>query len=430
MKITDYKQIEPADILVVDDNVDNLRILTAVLRDKGYKARQVRSGERALEAVFSKKPNLILLDIQMPGMNGFEVCKQLKSDSATKHIPVIFISAQISLESKVEGFKVGGSDYITKPFQIEEVLARVGHQLEIQTLNRHLDRRNSQLERVLETFPTPYVISTTDGKVIDYNQHSLNLFGVKEEEVEHYDTFEFYADPEERNGLVKDILESGFVYNREIILQSIGGRSIFSLLSASTFDLEGDTAIFVSITDITEQKVLEKNLEQLAMTDPLTGIHNRRAFFELASRQNALAQRSNLPVSVLSLDIDFFKKINDSWGHDVGDQALQHFAQLVSANLREGDVFGRLGGEEFAIILFNAHEEEGRHIGERIRHVVEASSLTLNNSTDLHMTVSGGLAVWHENENVDIVLAKADNALYASKKNGRNRITFWQPDQT
>lgn len=409
------------DILIVDDNIDNIRLLTTVLKNKGYKPRQVTSGIRALEVVGKKAPDLILLDIQMPGLNGFEVCTRLKASAETRDIPVIFITAQGSTESKVQGFSVGGGDYITKPLQVDEVLARVGHQLEIRRLAKGISQRNRQLEQILHALPIPYVITLADGRLYRANRLALDLLGIKGQEMGTITSAEFYADAGEREALINAIFAKGRVQNHELRLKSRRHREFWALVSAALFELDEDMGIFVGINDITARKELELALEKQAMTDPLTGIYNRRAFIEQAEKRYTMARRHNFSLSVLLFDIDHFKRINDTWGHDVGDLALKHFTATVSRTLRETDIFSRIGGEEFAVLLSSDRNDRFMDTARRFLKAVETTPMTFNGG-ELTMTASAGLSLWPPDTTLDQVLSQADKALYRAKEGGRNRV--------
>jgi len=411
----------PPDILIVDDNTDNLRVLTRVLKERGYKARQVTSGERALDVVRKRPPDLMLLDIQMPEMDGFEVCRHLKADAHTGSIPVIFITAQGDPESKVKGFKAGGSDYITKPFQVEEVLARVGYQLRIQTLTTDLARRNRQQEQILKALPVPYVISRFNGEVYALNDLAQDLFEVDQEDLSSINAEDFYKDQRERDGLIREIFEQGSVQGYEIQFTTRNGKNIWAMVSASIFDLDKGKGIFTGINDITARKKMEMDLEKMAMTDPLTGIHNRRGFINISGRQYMLAQRHKMHLALLLFDIDHFKKINDTYGHDVGDRALIHFVDIVKENLRQSDVFSRIGGEEFTLLLPDADPKGALKMAQRISEIVEGRPLEIRNEK-IPMTVSGGLTQWKTDESLDRVLSRADSAMYQAKEKGRNQI--------
>jgi diguanylate cyclase (GGDEF)-like protein len=314
-------------ILVVDDTLDNLRLLNDILTRDGYLVRPVPNGKMALSSAQLDPPDLILLDIMMPGMDGFEVCQRLKADERTAEAPVIFLSALSDLTDKVKAFGVGGVDYIIKPFQTEEVLMRVHTHITIRHLQQSLEEKNAQLE-----------------------------------------------------------------------------------------------------LEITERKRAQEELERLASTDPLTGLYNRRRFFMLADAEFRKAQRYNRPLSVLVFDVDFFKRVNDTFGHGVGDQALVHVAHLARVTARDADVVARLGGEEFAVLLPETGRLDGRRAAERLRQIIEKTPLQADGH-EVKVTVSIGVA----DNNIDVaadhfdqILTWADRALYIAKDAGRNQVSVYE----
>jgi diguanylate cyclase (GGDEF)-like protein len=185
---------------------------------------------------------------------------------------------------------------------------------------------------------------------------------------------------------------------------------------------EGEPCAFVAITDISARKDVEKSLRHLAETDPLTGLWNRRKFFELLQIEQARVHRYHRPGTVLSLDIDHFKAVNDRHGHAVGDAMLVHFAHLIRQQLRLVDIVGRIGGEEFAVILPETDHQAAWQVAEKLRATVEATPLVLESGQKIPVTVSLGLAVLEGASNTDTVMLAADQALYRAKSQGRNAI--------
>ena len=303
---------EPRSVLIVDDQAVNLKILLTFLQDHGYKVRIAESAKRALQVLDDYIPDCILLDIMMPEMSGFELCCELQKNGKTSGIPVIFMSALDSVEDKVKGFESGGVDYITKPFQDVEVLAR---------LNTHitLRRQKLELERV----------------------------------------------------------------QAELLLQT-------------------------------------ERLERLAITDELTGLHNRRCLRLILDRECQRGIRHHSVLSCLALDLDFFKRVNDTYGHDVGDTVLQRFASILMDNIRSSDSCFRIGGEEFIILLPETDIRGAWRTAEKIRLSVENTQFQ---GVEHRLTVSIGIAASNENgpaENEEL-LQRADQALYTAKRQGRNR---------
>lgn len=302
-----------ASILIVDDTEDNLEILGDILKFNGYRVQTATSGETALKRVQASPPDLILLDILMPGMDGFEVCTRLKANESTKDIPVIFVSSMADIDSKVKGFKVGAIDYINKPFQFAEILARVNTQVTMLRLHRHMEMQNVELER-------------------------------------------------------------------------------------------------------------------LANTDYLTDLFNRRCFFHAAEENLSRAILCGAPVSITLIDLDHFKRVNDTHGHLVGDRVLVHVAQLIRAHCRAYDVAARYGGEEFVILHSAVDSQNAFRVVDGIRKAVELTPF-LHDKEEICVTLSAGVVDTKgrmDCTRIDDVLALADIALYRAKDGGRNQVVIFE----
>ena len=302
-----------ANILIVDDVEDNLEILDDLLTFDGHNVQTVRSGEAALQRVRESRPDLILLDILMPEMDGFEVCTLLKADERTKDIPVVFVSSMANIEYKVKGFKVGGVDYINKPFHHAEILVRINTHITMLRLRKHLEEQNAELER-------------------------------------------------------------------------------------------------------------------LANTDYLTNLYNRRRFFQAAQDEFAGAIRSRNPISITLMDLDHFKRINDTHGHLTGDQVLIHIAKLIRSHCRVSDVAARYGGEEFIILHPSIDRQNAFQVAERIRKVVEVTPFPFEGD-EIDVTLSAGVVdtkAGRDFKRIDDILGLADKALYRAKDAGRNQVVVFE----
>ncbi|MGB7442974.1 MAG: PAS domain-containing protein [Coleofasciculaceae cyanobacterium] len=275
-----------ADILVVDDTPNNLRLLAGMLSEQGYKVRKVINGVLALQAVKVAPPDLILLDINMPGMNGYEVCQRLKDDPKTAQIPVIFISALDQVIDKVKAFEVGGVDYITKPFKLPELIARIENQLKICFLQNQLKQQNERLkeevavrkkteaalrlseEKFCKAFracPDPMSIATLkDGRYIEVNDSCLEIAGYSREQMLGHTVFElnFWLNPEDRLKLSQQLQAEKAVRNQEFNLRSKSGQVKTVLLSAELIEINGETCILTITRDITERKCIEEALRK------------------------------------------------------------------------------------------------------------------------------------------------------------------------
>ncbi|GAB4381411.1 MAG: hypothetical protein Kow00121_39870 [Elainellaceae cyanobacterium] len=272
--------LHKADILVIDDTPENLHLLSTMLTERGYKVRSVTKGVTGLRGAQAAPPDLILLDVNMPQMNGFEVCQQLKTDDRTCEIPVIFISALGDVLDKVKAFNVGGVDYITKPFQVEEVLARIETHLTLRQLQKQLQVQNEQLqqeiherqqaeEKFAKSFlasPSPIAITTlAEGRFIDVNPSFLRMSGYSQSEVLGRTAAELKV------GIAQDayekalhqFLENGSLYNQEFDFCTKSNEIRTVLLSIEQIDLSGTPCALNIINDITERKRLENEFISL-----------------------------------------------------------------------------------------------------------------------------------------------------------------------
>jgi PAS domain S-box-containing protein len=276
-----------ADILVIDDTPENLNLLSAMLTEQGYKVRSVTKGSTGLRGATAAPPDLILLDINMPEMNGYEVCEHLKANERTREIPVIFISALGDVLDKVRGFAVGGVDYVTKPFQVEEVLARIENHLTIRRLQKQLQTQNEQLQQEIrsrqlaEAFrssPNPIAIATLEeGRFIDVNPSFLRFCGYSLEEVIGHTATELDL-PSASQTLaytIQKFQEMGSLHNQEVEFCTKTGELKTILLSIEFIDLANVQCTLLIANDITERKRLENEFISLVsheLRTPLTSI--------------------------------------------------------------------------------------------------------------------------------------------------------------
>ena len=314
-----------ADILIVDDNAANLKVLNQILADEGFKVRKSTGGRVALRAIEVRAPDLILLDIKMPDMDGYTVCRHLRAEKSTAAIPVIFVSALDDVLDKVKAFQVGGNDYITKPFYAQEIIARVDNLLTIR-------RQNQRLQQEIEK----------------RKQAESDLIAAYEE------------------------------------------------------------------------------LQRLANLDGLTQMANRRHFDECLLLEWQRCARERQFLSLILTDVDYFKPYNDTFGHQMGDECLRQVAAALRAKIkRPADLVARYGGEEFAIILPNTEVNGARLVAEQIqRNINELQIAHPQSMVKDTLTLSFGIASFVPQLEADAstLLAAADQALYAAKQQGRDRI--------
>ncbi len=269
-----------ADILVIDDTPENLALLSNMLTERGYKVRSVTKGSTGLRGATAAPPDLILLDVNMPQMNGYEVCEKLKAQEITKNIPVIFISALGDTIDKVKAFQVGGVDYITKPFQVEEVLARIDTHLTICRLQQQLQQQNTQLQqeisdrtaaeekftKAFRSSPHPIAIATlSGGRFLEVNHSFLSITGYQPEEIIARTATELnlWLPSETYLKAIRQLLQHGSLYNQEVQIRSRTGETRVVLLSVELIELDGVQCTLNIINDITERKRLENEFISL-----------------------------------------------------------------------------------------------------------------------------------------------------------------------
>jgi diguanylate cyclase (GGDEF)-like protein/PAS domain S-box-containing protein len=461
-------------VLVVDDVPDNLRILSATLTEQGYQVRCAKSGSMALMAVQTDLPDLILLDVKMPDMDGYEVCQKLKASSAIADIPVIFLSALDELGNKVRGFEVGGVDYITKPFKVEEVLARIGNQLalqaakaEIRALNAELEQRVKQrtaelaaanqklqreilerqkaekrlqaseerLESILNSLQEMvWCVSTTTFEPLYINPAAERIYGRP--------LWEFYenpnlwleaAHPEDRRKLENGyqiVLEQGSFESEYRILRPDGEvRWIYDRCQVIYDEEEVPIRIDGIIEDITERKRTEAQLIHDALHDTLTGLPNRTLFMErVEAALKQAKRRKDYLFAVLFIDLDRFKIINDSLGHGIGDRLLVAIARILEGCLRETDTVARLGGDEFTILLEGlADISDATIIADRIQQKLLAPLHLDGHSVFTSASIGLVLSSPNYEKGADL-LRDADIAMYRAKEQGKAQYTLFDKE--
>jgi len=425
-------------ILIVDDTPKNLQLLMSILSKEGYKIHAAQNGIEAMEKAQAIIPDLILLDVMMPEMDGLETCKQLKSSQDTEEIPVIFLTARTETEDIVKGFELGAVDYITKPFSPAELLARVHTHLHLKSQQKKL----LQLSQAVEQSPFSIIITDLDGTIEYVNPKFFQISGYSIEEVIGHNP-RILKSGEKSSEEYKDLWEtitSGNVWCGEFHNKKKNGDLYWELASISPIkNNKGKFTHFIAIKeDITIRKQFEhlierknqelsklnielktknRELELLSTTDQLTGLYNRR-FLEIKTKELiARCERFEENLSLILLDIDHFKAVNDNFGHDVGDEVLIKLANVLRDNSRKVDTVGRWGGEEF-LILCQTNASNAFIFAEKLR----VSIMENKHETVGKITASFGLTQFVEGDSLDTMTKRADQGLYIAKENGRNRI--------
>ncbi len=419
-----------AAILIVDDAPASLGLLQDILRGQGYRTFVATSGERALDLAGRIQPDLILLDVMLPGLDGLETCSRLKNQPNTADIPVIFVSACSDTDDIVAGFERGAADYIAKPLRLPEVCARVRAQLQIRSANQTRTEQVKRLRMIVEGMDEGLMLLGQDGRIQYANPASERCLGYSDRELAGRPLAELLADPAASEvaawfGSIEDGTDERCRGTREVLLRQPDGslRAMDLNLSPMT---TGEQLWVAMLHDITHHKQSANALQRAALADPLTGIANRRHFDACLEREWQRAMRNAKPLSLLVIDVDHFKLYNDVLGHAAGDQCLQAVASALQAHaLRSTDLAARYGGEEFVLLLPDTPHADAARLAETIRADVERLRIPNPRSTTSDfVTVSVGAATIVPTNFDDLrsLFLAADRAMYDAKAAGRNGV--------
>jgi diguanylate cyclase (GGDEF)-like protein/PAS domain S-box-containing protein len=422
--LADLADLRKPAVLIVDDAPDNLGLLRTMMLRQGYQTFVATSGDRALDIAQRIKPDLVLLDVVMPGIDGLETCRRLKAHPATARIPVIFMSARGETEDIVAGFDIGAADYIPKPLRMEEVCARVRAQLRLRRSNETQTEQADRLRMIVNSMDQGLLILERCGRVQYANPACDRYLGYMPEELVGRSLADLLADaPEFGKGAALEAM--GGSGTREVqIRHRDGGLRAMDLTMTPMHAADG---LFVALLhDITHHKQSEDALQRAAMIDPLTKIANRRHFDVFLEKEWQRATRNAQPLSLVVLDVDHFKQYNDTLGHAAGDVCLQKVAQALQQHaLRPTDLAARYGGEEFVLLFAETAHDSAVRLAESIRASVEALEMPHPRATGSRwLTVSVGVAtiVPTQLDEIENLFVVADRAMYAAKAAGRNRV--------
>ncbi len=448
-----------ARVLVVDDILSNVKLLEAKLTAEYFEVITAFNGLECLAKMEQGAPDIVLLDVMMPGMDGFEVCRRIKSNAKTTHIPVVMVTALDQPSDRVTGLDAGADDFLTKPVDDMSLFARVRSLVRLKMMTDELRMREETgqsmgltdaSETMFEPDPTGRIL------IVDDRPESVAWFRAALEaknKVADIATFD-------------EALVSARSGDFDLIVISLGIRAFDGLRLCShlrslaeirntpvlVLVSEGENrklaqALDMGVNDYLMRPVdrnelmarvktqlrkkryadkLRHNMQlslEMAITDQLTGLHNRRY---MARHLDTLMKNASeaKPISFLIMDIDYFKAVNDTYGHDVGDEVLRDFASRIGANVRGIDLACRYGGEEFVVVMPDTDAGYAYTVAERLRQSIELTPFPISRAPDkINVTASIGIASSNGNgDDSDKLLHRADQALYRAKREGRNRV--------
>lgn len=418
-------------ILIVDDNPANLSVIVDHLEEDGLQVSVAQGGEEALKRAQFVKPDLVLLDVMMPGIDGFETCRRLKANAATRDIPVIFMTALTDIHEKVAAFAAGGVDYVSKPFQVEELLARVRTHLDLRAAQQRLVESELRYRRLFETARDGIVLLDQEsGRITDVNPALTEMIDLAPSQLLGRTLWEL--EPFRNNPSCQHVLDElrqqDHVRFDNWILETGRGTSVNVEVNGNLYQADARKVVQCNLRDITDRKEAEARIRYMALHDALTGLPNRILLEDKLTTAIAQARRHDEQVAVIMLDLDRFKHINDSLGHHVGDELLEQVAVRLRTCLRESDTAARLGGDEFAISLSGlTSTDDAETVAQKILDVLQGPFQVEQH--ELNIGGSIGIARYPEDgTDHGTLLRAADTAMYDAKAQGRGIYRFFTPE--
>jgi len=428
-----------AKILLVDDNANNLLTLRTVLKSVDAELHEASNGFDALTMSLEEEYALILLDVQMPDMDGFEVCEQLRADPRTVNTPVIFLTAAYKeVVDKMRGYVAGATDYLAKPIEDHILKAKVQVFLRLHEQQRLLQQNNDYLRVAATVFESREGMMVTDANrdILQVNGAFTEITGYAADEVVGKNPRLLQSGRHEKSyyeDMWAHINETGSwcgeIWNRRKEGEVFPQYLTITAVKNSTGVVTNYVGTF---EDITQRKADEEEIKNLAFYDSLTQLPNRRLLVDRLQQAMAYSARSGREGALLFIDLDNFKTLNDTLGHNFGDMLLQQAACRLVACVREGDTVARLGGDEFVVML-EALSEQTLEAAAQTEAIAEKILSALNQTYllgahEFRNTPSIGATLFNKQPNsIDNLLKQADIAMYQAKKAGRNTLRFFDP---
>ncbi|MCM2265890.1 MAG: diguanylate cyclase [Desulfuromonadales bacterium] len=392
----------------MDDEPNNLSLLEAILSPRGYEVVLATNGPEALEKIAAEGIDICLLDVMLPDMDGFEVCRRIKADDRHRNIPVVMITSFTDRENRIRGIEAGAEDLIAKPFDSAEVLARIKMLLHVKALNDRLGELLLQQQAILDNIPNITWLRDREGKYMAVNEPFSRMFGLTPKDLIGKSDYDIYP-PELAKKYEQDfreVVESGTrTYFEESIVDREGKLQYVEKIKTPIFNDAGAIIGIIGIThDITSRKELEVTLRHDSTHDSLTGLYNRAFFDEELER---FTHGRKFPLSVVMADVNGLKTVNDTLGHEAGDKLLRLAARIILSAFRAEDIVARIGGDEFAVLLPETDEQVAREAVMRIK-----SSPEIINGL---VSIAFGIATAENRDQLAQALKLGDERMYRDK---------------
>jgi two-component system cell cycle response regulator len=447
-----------ARVLVVDDILANVRLLEAKLSAEYFDVVTAMNGADALDSIQRTKPDIVLLDVMMPGIDGVEVCRQIKNNAQTHHIPVVMVTALDQPEDRIKGLEAGADDFLTKPVNDLALFCRVKSLVRLKMLTDELRARSPNGETV-KLMGRREDAAARPGKVLVIDNRAAASERTRAALVPHHEVT-VIDDPLTAVMHAAETRYELIIINLD--MDNIDGLRLCSQLKSLERTRQTPILIVVAPDDhqrllraldmgvndylirpIDKQELLARANTQirrcrytdqlrshvqatmeLAVTDPLTGLYNRRYMENQTAALVEHAINRGKSLALLALDVDHFKAVNDENGHPAGDRVLQELASRLKQSMRNIDMICRIGGEEFVIVLPNTDTEVATKIADRMRRSISGKPFDVGaKNGPLTVTVSIGVAaIESQSDTLETILKRADEALYSAKRGGRNRV--------
>ncbi len=449
-----------AQIMIVDDVPANIKVLEAKLTNEYYDVITAKDGFEAIETAKQHKPDIILLDVMMPGIDGFETCRRMKEIEEIAHIPIVMVTALSEKSDRLKGLEVGADDFLTKPVNDMALFARVKSLVRIKVLLDELRLRDkTNLQMGISGTAHSFIADVSGAKILLVDDDQVQGKQILTRLSESYN-----VDWVEDCDQVVPKAQSG---DYDIIIMSTALCNVDGLRLASQVKSQEETrnVPLIVLVDEDDSRLMLKALEMgindymampidknemvarvktqirrkryqdalksqyqksvsMAVTDGLTGLYNRHFLNNHLDNMVRQSVKNGKKLAIMIMDMDHFKSVNDTYGHDVGDKVLKQLAAMILRISRTTDLAARYGGEEFVVLMPETDEQSAINAANRMRETVEKTPFIIgDNGETLNRTLSIGVATSHpDGDSAESMLKRADEALYSAKRNGRNQV--------